>query len=178
VRFEIRSRTDADLASCALGLKEVYDSDRYPQSFPDDPIQWLQPPRQRRAWVAVVDDGAIAGHAALNVTAGDPALSAWTAGTGLSADKLAAIARMYVRPAARRRGIALGLLTTATSEAHRQGLQPVLDVLQVDRGAIALYEKAGWQRAGTVTFTSPRTGELLPAFVYAGPPPPAAGNHC
>ena len=63
--------------------------------------------------------------------------------------ELGGIARLYVDPGARRRGPDPALLETATDTAVAHGLQPVLDVVAGNRPAIAPYERAGWQLAGT-----------------------------
>ena len=67
------------------------------------------------------------------------------AGVRMSAPGLAELKRMYVRPAARRRGIARRLLAAAETEAARLGAQ----LLRLETGlrqpeAIALYESAGY----------------------------------
>jgi len=50
----IRERTEQDLIACAAALRSVHETDRYPHTWPRDVVDWLQPPRQRRAWVALV----------------------------------------------------------------------------------------------------------------------------
>ncbi|MGH9169339.1 MAG: GNAT family N-acetyltransferase [Acidimicrobiales bacterium] len=171
MRFDVRPRATADLDDCALALREVYEADRYPRTFPDDPVQWLQHPRQRQAWVAVTDTGSLAGHVALNVAEGDPAISVSTAWTGLGPEHLAVVSRLFVVPACRRAGVARALVDTAVRAAHEAGQRPVLDVLQADTEAISTYETLGWERAGSIVFKSARTGESMPGFVYAGPVP-------
>ena len=56
----------------------------------------------------------------------------------------------------------------ATADAHRRGRRPVLDVATQFSAAGALYESAGWERAGEVTITV--DGRYLP-----NPPPPFQG---
>ena len=60
------------------------------------------------------------------------------------------------------------LLETASREAVARGLWPVLDVATQLRGAIRLYERCGWSRAGEVTVDL-RRGFTLDEFVYLGP---------
>jgi GNAT superfamily N-acetyltransferase len=123
--------------------------------------------------VAVTAGDAVVGHAGLNVAEGDPALAVFTGGTGLGPERLAVVSRLFVVAEAQRCGVATALLTAAASVAHAAGKRPVLDVLEADLGAITFYERAGWVRTGSILFRSPRTGQPLPAFVYAGPPPPS-----
>jgi GNAT superfamily N-acetyltransferase len=176
----IRPRSPADLVACAAALRTVHETDRYPRSWPEDPIGWLRSPRQRNAWVAVDDESAdsgpagmseIAGHIALNVAEGDATVAISTLGTGLTHDQLIVVSRLFVVPSCRRRGLAGRLLDHAVAHAHSFGLRPVLDVLESDAGPIAFYEGAGWDRVGAITFHS-RHGEPLPAYIYAGPQPP------
>jgi len=54
--------------------------------------------------------------------------------------------RMYVDPAARRRGIATQMLRLAEDEARRRGAQEmILSTANLQVAAIALYEKAGFE---------------------------------
>jgi GNAT superfamily N-acetyltransferase len=172
VQFVVRERTSKDIASCVAGARLVHESDGYPNNFPEDPSAWLQSPRQRAAWVAEASDGSLVGHVALNVAEGDPAQSVASERTGLPAERLAVVSRLYVWPDARHSGVASALLERAVAAAHAEGTRPVLDVLEKDAGAIAFYERSAWTRTAPIVFTSPRTGERMPAFVFAGPLPP------
>jgi GNAT superfamily N-acetyltransferase len=113
----------------------------------------------------------VAGHVALNVAGGDRSLALLTEATGLSPERLAVVSRLFVAVGHRRRGLAQALLRHVVADAHQEHLRPVLDVVTADRGAVALYEREGWQRIGSVTFHT-RYGESLPGYVYVGPPPP------
>jgi GNAT superfamily N-acetyltransferase len=180
----IRPRIAADLAACVAALRLVHEQDRYPHRWPADPIDWLSPPRLRRAWVAIADRPAgagdhagdprdeVEGHVALNVAGGDRSLGLLTEATGLAPERLAVVSRLFVSVGHRRRGLARALLRHAVADAHGEHLRPVLDVVAADRAAVALYELEGWQRVGSVMFHT-RYGASLPGYVYAGPPPPA-----
>jgi GNAT superfamily N-acetyltransferase len=167
----IRERTDSDLPACVAALRLVHERDRYPHRWPVDPTDWLSPPRQRQAWVAVGNEpDEIAGHVALNVAEGGSAVEVWTTGTDLPPDRLLVVSRLFVSVGFRRAGVARELLDHATAHAHGLHLQPVLDVLEADRAAIALYDNSGWQRIGSIMFSS-RQGGPLPGYAYAGPRP-------
>jgi ribosomal protein S18 acetylase RimI-like enzyme len=171
LQVTVRPRRDSDVPDVVTALRLVHDADRYPLSWPEDPAGWLRPSRQRRAFVAVVVGGGtatIAGHVALNTAAGDPAVGVATSATGLPVDHLAVVARAFVVPGYRRRGIGSSLLAAAIASARSEGLSAVLDVLESDRAAIALYEQLGWQRIGWVMLRS-RQGEHLPSYVYRSP---------
>ncbi len=79
------------------------------------------------------------------------------------------MARLLVAPTARRRGIGRGLLGRAAEEAVALGRRPVLDVVTEHRSAIHLYDRCGWQPAGTVTVTFPELE--VTEVVYLAPAP-------
>ena len=131
----------------------------------------MVPPRQRRGWVAVVrrpGRAEIVGHVAIDPSASDPAIGVASETTGLPVDSLAVIARTFVVPNQRRRGLGSALLATAVESARAEGLRAVLNVLESDRAAIALYEHLGWRRTGWLMLV-PRHGEPLPSYVYVSP---------
>jgi GNAT superfamily N-acetyltransferase len=123
----------------------VHEASGYPSRWPDDPGRWITPSRMVAAWVAELD-GSIAGHVVL---VRGMWLDCLLRATGLPAEALGGIARLYVDPAFRHRGVARALLEAATDSAVAHHLRPVLDVVADARPAIALYEQAGWQLAGT-----------------------------
>jgi ribosomal protein S18 acetylase RimI-like enzyme len=167
----VRERRAGDLPEVLEALWLVHETDRYPLRWPDDPLAWLVPARQRRGWVAVVSQSGsreIAGHVAIDASAGDAAIGVASETTRLPVDRLAVVARAFVVPRHRRRGIGSALITTAAESARAEGLRAVLNVLESDRAAIALYERLGWQRTGWVKLVS-RHGEPLPSYVYASP---------
>jgi len=167
----------------------VHSRDRYPRFLPADVARFLNPSGQFGCWVADLD-GEVVGHVAL-VARGLPATMEIAAGAlGSPADRLAVVARLFVSPRARGLGVGRLLLSTVTAEARSRGLHPVLDVDTELSAAIALYESAGWTRAGqlTVRWTDPesdpdpagRTGagrgtvgrpaeRTLTEYVYLGP---------
>ena len=86
---------------------------------------------------------------------------------GKPPEALAVVARLFVAPTRRRAGTGARLLRTATAAAVSRGLTSILDVATHFRPAIALYEKLGWQRVGSVTVTF--LDQALHEFVYVGP---------
>jgi GNAT superfamily N-acetyltransferase len=183
----IRARCDADLSACADLVREVHSTDRYPRFPPADIVRFLNPPDPFGCWVADLE-GEVAGHVAL-VSRGLPATTEIAASAlGKPADQLAVVARLFVSRRARGRGAGRLLLDTATAEARSRGLHPVLDVDIELSAAIALYESAGWCRAGQLTvrwpdsesagWTSteqtavrPTVERVLTEYVYVGPHP-------
>lgn len=188
----IRARRDADLGACADFVREVHSADRYPRFLQADIAQFLNPPDPFGYWIADLN-GAVAGHVAL-VARGLPATMEIAASAiGKPADELAVVARLFVSPRTRGLGVGRMLLDAATAEARSRGLHPVLDVDTELSAAIALYESAGWTRAGKLTVRWPdyesggstsagqssagqnavrRPAErVLTEYVYLAPPP-------
>lgn len=141
----IRAREPEDLRGCVVILRRVHEISGYPSGWPQDPGRWLTPAGQVAAWVAEIY-GQLAGHVALFQGVRNECLMQ---ATGRDASELGGIARLYVDPGTRRKGLARALLEAATSHARARGLQPVLDVVDGSQPAIALYERSGWELAGT-----------------------------
>ena len=162
----IRPRVPEDMPECASVLWRVHEMNGYPSRWPRDPAAWLTPAGLEAAWVAV-DGDSIVGQAVL---VRGVSTSCLLQATGRDASELGSVARLYVDPATRRAGHARALLETATSYAVALGLQPVLDVADDSQAAIALYEGAGWQLAGTETATWVTAAGVRPKVRwYVGP---------
>ncbi|HTT87125.1 MAG TPA: GNAT family N-acetyltransferase [Acidimicrobiales bacterium] len=168
----VRPRTGADLAACIETARVVHRRDGYPVRLPTDLLGFLASPDAHGAWVAVPAGcgDAVLGHVALHRRGTAPVMALASEALGLAVDRLAVIARLFVAPVARRRGVARTLLDTATGEAHARGLWPVLDVAVGLGDAVRLYESSGWRRAGDLT-VSFAAGWSLDEHVYLGPPP-------
>jgi GNAT superfamily N-acetyltransferase len=146
----VRRRTDADLDACVTALAEVHARDGYPVNWPDRPARWLAPSAQLAAWVAELD-GRVVGHAGLSRSeAGDAAAALWSRREGVRADEAAVVGRLFVAPSARGHGLGALLMAQAVTEARERGLHPVLDVVESDAAAVALYERLGWELLDTV----------------------------
>ena len=83
-------------------------------------------------------------------------------------DHIGVVSRLMVSPSVRRRGVGRRLLGTAGGEAARRGLTPALDVVTSNAAAITLYDRAGWQRVGTITVAMPN-GDQADEYVYVSP---------
>jgi ribosomal protein S18 acetylase RimI-like enzyme len=131
---EIRQRRPDDLDGCVAALTQVHGSGGgYPTRWPADPHAWLDPADAARTWVAA-DGPAIVGHVMVRV----------------GPDGTAEVSRLYVAPSAQGRGLATALLTAARAYAAGRGLALTLQVTTGQDAAIALYERTGWRRTGTV----------------------------
>lgn len=128
-----RPRTDDDLPACVTVLRAVHDTDRYPSTWPADPVAFLSPPGLVTALVVTADER-VAGHAALLTDDHEPCALRLT--------------RVFVDPAVRRAGHARALLDGITAELAARGRDGVLDVVE-SVPAERLYRSVGWLRTGT-----------------------------
>jgi GNAT superfamily N-acetyltransferase len=149
----IRDRDSDDLQACTGLLAEVHGHDRYPLHWPTDPHRWLCPRDLLHAWVAVDEGAAVVGHVAVRGSA--------------------EVCRLFVAPAFRRDQVATRLLQEVRSWAADRRTDLMLDVVDTERsGAVALYERTGWQHTHTETanWTDPDGGPVtlhrytLPGF--------------
>ena len=173
----IRSRSAGDLDRCAAVAEAVYAVDGYPAYLPGQVRpgvlrSFLDVADAHAAWVAE-EDGDIVGHVALHAHGSGPVMDLAGRATGRPAEALAVVARLLVAPQLRRSGAGRALLEVASEEATARRLWPVLDVAVFLRGAVGLYESAGWRCAGEVSVPLP-DGRVLEELVYVGPPPPDA----
>jgi ribosomal-protein-alanine N-acetyltransferase len=83
------------------------------------------------ARVAETEDGAVAGFILCRLIAGE-----------------AEVLTLAVRPGARRQGVARALLAEALALAAASGASTFLEVAADNPGAIALYDRAGFERVG------------------------------
>ena len=165
--MHIRARRPGDDVRCLEIARDVHASDGYPPRGPIDAARFLSPPQELAGWVAEVD-GTVVGHVALHDTGASATMACAARHAGRDPRHLAVVARVLVHPQARRGGVARALVDTAVVEAHRRGRRPVLDVATHFGAAVALYESAGWERAGEVTITVDGEPDL-PCYVYIGP---------
>ena len=162
--ISIRPRDPEDLDGCVEVLARVHAADGYPAAWPDDPGRWLMPSRLLGAWVAG-RAGALVGHVGLSGASPGPSAEYWSASTGLPPDRLGAVRQLFVAPDARGDGLGERLLSHATAAALRQGLHPVLDVIEKNRTATALYERLGWRVVGAIDVKFGGRPERLVCYV-------------
>jgi GNAT superfamily N-acetyltransferase len=175
----IRPRLDSDLDTCASLTREVHALNGYPRFLPRDLHSFLTSAGEYGAWVTDLD-GEITGHVALHRIALHPpsvpsAVEVASKALGRPTDRLAVVARLLVSPGSRGQGAGRLLLEMATAHAHGRGLWPVLDVDKGLAPAIALYERCGWVRAGSVTIRF-ENGQSLDEYVYLGPHSPSGDS--
>jgi GNAT superfamily N-acetyltransferase len=160
----VRGRTDADLDSIDALARTTHEVDGYPVRLPPDLRAFLVGPDELAAWVAEAE-GQVVGHVALHARCSRPSLEVALRATGRREEDLAAVARLLVSPATRRRGIGRLLLRAATTEATARGLLPVLEVVRQHQSAVGMYEALGWERVGAAELRLP-DDLVLDLFVY------------
>lgn len=146
----IRPRRQSDLAALGEVLVRVHARDGYPVEGVDDPESWIAPPAELAAWTAVYEQEAI-GHVALaSARDTDDSAVLWQRATGGEINRLAILARLFVDPDCRGLGAGALLMEAAHRFASEHRLAIALDVMLKDRDAIRLYERAGYERLGTI----------------------------
>jgi GNAT superfamily N-acetyltransferase len=167
--MRIRARRDDEIDACVALLADVHAADGYPLHWPADPPHWLAPDRLLAAWVAE-DEQTVIGHVALCGAVGDAAAPLWSAASGLPPEQLAVVAKLFVAPRARGHGVGAALLAHAGAEARRRDLRPAIEVLDHDRGAIALYERTGWRRVASLPAPwASASGDQALLYYYLAP---------
>jgi len=166
-RVIVRPRTDDDLDACVRMATIIRDLDGYPTRRPLDLREFLASPDAFGAWVAE-REGQVVGHVALHRHSTPEVLAMASQALLRPVEQLGVVARLLVSPDTRREKVGLTLLNTASSEAIRRDLWPILDVVTTFEAAVNLYESCGWVRVGQVTFRF-HDGGSVEEFVYLGP---------
>lgn len=133
----IRTRELADLDGCVAALASVHASGGYPTNWPVDPRRWLTPSGTIHGWVAA-SEGLIVGHSILR----QPSFSTVS-------HSAAELSRLFVTPAARRKGIAAALMQATMRWAAAKDLDLELEVTDHSQAARALYERSGFRLIDT-----------------------------
>lgn len=163
----IRVKTVEDASACLDLLMQVHELDGYPPYLPEDVPRFITPDYEVASWVAE-RDGRIIGHVALHQASVDPTLDAAQRATGLPAERLVVISRLFTAPALRRAGIGRALLRHATKQAQSRGQRAVLDVGQALTAPIALYESEGWERVESLALRVDQSA-VLALWIYVSP---------
>ena len=163
----VREKEQGDEAQCLELLLRVHRTDGYPLYLPDDVPAFLTPDYEVAAWVAEID-GRIVGHVALHQASLDPTLAAAQRATGLPADRLAVVSRLFSCPELRRNGVGRTLLRYATAQARERGQRAVLDVGKMLEAPVALYESEAWRRVESLELHLGE-GVKLDLWVYVSP---------
>lgn len=148
-KTEIRERHSSDIPALAAALIAVHQEDGYPVEGVDNPTTWLSPGHLLGAWTATLD-GQPVGHVALaSPGPGDDAARILTELDGTTPDHIAVLGRLFILPSARGHALGLSLAEAATKKANQLHRRVVFDVMEKDRAAIRMYERAGAQLLGT-----------------------------
>ncbi len=164
-------RTGTDLDALEKVAQAVHLLDGYPV-YLGDVRSFLVSDDTLSAWVAE-EGGQVAGHVALRRRSFDAVMATASAALALPTERLGVVARLFVAPGQRGKGLGRALLATASQAAWAEGLWPVLDVATRYQSAIALYESCGWTCTGSVVFRAP-DGWEVDELVSVGPSGDAA----
>jgi GNAT superfamily N-acetyltransferase len=164
--MEVRPRSSGDVGACVALGDLVQRHDGYPVNLSTDVATFLITPDALAAWVAEVD-GEVVGHVALHSHTLPDLMDRATTALGCAADELGVVARLLVDPDHRHAGVGRALLERAAHEARQRQRHPILDVSSRFTTAIALYERCGWRRCGSVSFE--HQGVTLDEILYLGP---------
>lgn len=165
MRVTVRARHARDIDVLCDLLRSIHASDGYPVRLQNDVRSFILTENCLAAWVSEID-ATVVGHVALHTVWCDEVAALACAALGRPRSGICAVSRLFVDPTVRRRGIARELLADATNEARSRGLWPVLDVVTTYTPAVALYERAGWTRLGTIAYPMP-DGTSIDEHVYA-----------
>lgn len=162
----IRVRKDQDIDACAAVLATVHKLDGYPVEGLDDLQSWLLSGNTLQAWVAE-HNGQIVGHAVVNKPGEGDEMAA--AGREKHpSETFAILARFFVGPTARNRGVARQLVEAAVEWSRENGLRLVLEVLVKDQAAMRLYERLGWIQIRRTQFHF-GDNQQMQSFYYVAP---------
>ena len=166
--IEIRPTAPADLADLAIALVQVHRTDGYPVEGVENPSSWVELPDAIGQWTALLKGKPVGHVALLRPSTGDGAPQLMVEKSGVPVSRVAVLARLFVAPHARGRGLAWRLVATVEVVAREAGLSVVLDVMSKDVAAIKLYERRGWVELGRLGHQLDR-GPDVPAVAYRAP---------
>ncbi len=147
----VRPRTPADVPVVVELLLRQQPRTRYPyrDPLPVPPEQFVQRAGELAAWVAVLDDGRVAGHVAALAVPDDGLGRLWSAGADRDVADLGAVSVLVVDEDHRGHRLATALMETCEGWLAEQGRTPVLEVLGVHAAARELYRRRGWRPVGS-----------------------------
>lgn len=122
-------------------------------------------------------DHAVIGHVAIHERSAEAVMAVAEDALRVEREKLAVVARLFVDPRMRRRGVGGALLAAAVERVTASERMPILDVWEELDDAIGLYERNRWSRLGSVNFAFGEAcgpgclhaGSSLRSNVYAAP---------
>lgn len=171
---EIRERRLSDIEAAAAALVAVHSTNGYPVEGVADPVAWLTSPSLWRAWIAERNDGQIVGHVSIShPQESDAASLLWAASPEGKGDVIGVLGRLFVLSTERGQSVGERLVATAMTQAAKENIQLVLDVMAKDASAARLYERLGWVRIGEFDHDPGRGETPVQAFCYVAPRQPA-----
>lgn len=160
----IRLRIDTDLDACATALLYIQETDGYPQGISD--LRKFLASKVENAWIVELN-GHIVGHVSTGPAKGDLAADFWNE-LYPGDNAIAVLGRLFVLPESRKDGAARKLVEVAVAANAKNGKRLLLWVVVANQAAIKLYDRLGWVRFGTTTYTY-EDGQTMEAICFASP---------
>ena len=172
----IRPRYERDVPALVELADAVRAVDRWPPHQVGTTEEFVVGPLPLAALVAE-SDHAVIGHVAIHERSAESVMAVAEDVLRVEREQLAVVARLFVDPRLRRRGVGGALLAAAVERVTASERIAILDVWEELDEAIGLYERNGWSRLGSVTFTFQEAcgpgclhpGSSLRSHVYAAP---------
>jgi GNAT superfamily N-acetyltransferase len=172
----IRPRSERDVPALVELADAVRAVDRWPPHRVGTTEEFVVEPLPVAALVAE-SDHAVIGHVAIHERSAESVMALAEDALRLEREQLAVVARLFVDPRLRRRGVGGALLAAAAERVSAIERIAILDVWEELDDAIGLYERNRWSRLGSVTFAFREAcsagclhaGSSLRSYVYAAP---------
>lgn len=161
----IRPRTDDDIQDCVSLLQSIQDTDGYPQGI-GDLKSFLTKDYIRHAWVAE-SNGSVLGHISIGQPEKDLAIDLWRE-LHSGDEAIAVLSRLFVASIHRKRRVSSSLVEVAVTSNAEKGIRLLLWVVVANEAAIRLYDRLGWVRFGSTTYTY-EDGQTTDAICFASP---------
>jgi ribosomal protein S18 acetylase RimI-like enzyme len=165
----VRQRRAEDQARLASLLTAVHTRDGYPVEGVSDAAARLESPLTLAAWSSLFEV-VLAGHVMLSEPGDNDASRLWRQRHHRQAGEVAVVGRLFVGPAQRGHGAGEARMKAAMAHATKLERAVVLDLMDKDRAAIALYERLGWHRLGSFEHRYAEGVESATAFERTASP--------
>lgn len=161
--ISIRRRTEEDIDGCVSLLQHIQDTDGYPQGVVNL-REFLTKDYIEDAWIAE-SNGKIIGHISTGQPSEDLAVDLWKK-RHPGDNAVAVLSRLFIDSNYRNKGISDKLVEAAVSFNASKGMRLLLWVVVANEAAIRLYDRLGWTRFGSMTYTY-EDGRTMQAICFA-----------
>ncbi len=148
----VRRRRPEDVDEVVALMLRQQPLTRYPlrSPLPFPPEEFVARPHELAAWVAELPGRSrVGGHVSVLEVADTEIGRSWSAAAGRPRSELGAVGVLVVDHELTGRGLGRRLLGTAVDHLAQLGRTPVLEVLEANGRALAMYRSQGWEEVGT-----------------------------